>query len=620
MAFTKITAAGIGSTETVTLDGLSVINDGSFGGNVSIAGTLTYEDVTNVDSVGIITARSNVLVGSGITLSPDGDIFFTGIMTGNGSGLTGVANTDVIFPDKISLGDGTATSGDQIILGIGSDFKIFHDGDDSILQDSGTGGIHIHASQTLLRNAAGDEIGLQYVDGGTVELYHANSKKLETDGSGVTVTGRVAATSYTGDGSSLTGIAATANVRTGILDVAGISTFRNTMNVGAAVTISESGIEASGIGITVANINGGQIGGRRNLIMNGAMMVNQRGTSSTSTGYQTCDRWHWAGTYGGTATQAQVDVGYTTIPYDKGFRKAFKITNGNNSSAGAADNMEITFSFEGQDIATSGWDYVSTTSANSRLTLSFWIKVSVAQTFYGYFRTFEGTSMKWSFPITCSSTNWEHKVVTIYGEGNMASNVYNSFRLDNSRDLILRIVPFYGTNYTDSGAVNNSWQNYSSSTITPDFATTWYLTNGATFELTGVQLEVGSQATAFEHRTYAEEELLCKRYFQNHAPAASDHMMWGVGRAEANTGRIMLPVQVPMRTTPTVATTQHRLMRYDGTGSDSTDTPTIYNTSQYITRANVYTVDFPGHSSLSHNNMYMLTSSSGSGITLDADM
>ena len=57
------------------------------------------------------------------------------------------------------------------------------------------------------------------------------------------------------DGSALTGIAATDNVRTGILDVAGVSTFRNTMNVGAAVTISESGIEASGIGITCATVS-----------------------------------------------------------------------------------------------------------------------------------------------------------------------------------------------------------------------------------------------------------------------------------------------------------------------------------------------------------------------------
>ena len=87
MAFTKITAAGIGSTETVTLDGVAVINNESIGGNLTvtgnatIGGVLTYEDVTNVDSVGVITARAGVLVGSGITLSKDGDIFATGVTT-----------------------------------------------------------------------------------------------------------------------------------------------------------------------------------------------------------------------------------------------------------------------------------------------------------------------------------------------------------------------------------------------------------------------------------------------------------------------------------------------------------------------------------------------------------
>ena len=105
MAFTKIAAAGIGSTETVTLDGLSVTNNGSFGGNLTVSGVLTYEDVTNVDSVGLVTARNGIVVGSGITLSKDGDGFFTGIVTattfsgtfsGDGTSLTGVASTDNI--------------------------------------------------------------------------------------------------------------------------------------------------------------------------------------------------------------------------------------------------------------------------------------------------------------------------------------------------------------------------------------------------------------------------------------------------------------------------------------------------------------------------------------------
>ena len=75
MAFTKIAAAGIGSTETVTLHSLEVIN------NATVGGVLTYEDVTNVDSIGLITARNGIVVGSGITLSKDGDGFYTGVVT-----------------------------------------------------------------------------------------------------------------------------------------------------------------------------------------------------------------------------------------------------------------------------------------------------------------------------------------------------------------------------------------------------------------------------------------------------------------------------------------------------------------------------------------------------------
>ena len=121
MAFTKITASGIGSTETVTLDGLSVINDGSFGGNVSVAGTLTYEDVTNIDSVGLITARAGVNVGSGITLSKDGDIFATGVTTsttfsgafsGSGANITALnaSNISSGTVPTARLGSGTASS------------------------------------------------------------------------------------------------------------------------------------------------------------------------------------------------------------------------------------------------------------------------------------------------------------------------------------------------------------------------------------------------------------------------------------------------------------------------------------------------------------------------------
>ena len=81
MSLTKITGQVINTATDVTVGVLTVTNTLSVGGTVSVGGTLTYEDVTNVDSVGIITARSNILVGSGITLSPDGDVFATGVST-----------------------------------------------------------------------------------------------------------------------------------------------------------------------------------------------------------------------------------------------------------------------------------------------------------------------------------------------------------------------------------------------------------------------------------------------------------------------------------------------------------------------------------------------------------
>ena len=95
MALTKVTGQVIKNTTDVTVGVLTVTNTLAVGGTVSIGGTLTYEDVTNVDAVGLITARNGIVVGSGITLSKDGDGFFTGIVTASsfsGSNLTGITN------------------------------------------------------------------------------------------------------------------------------------------------------------------------------------------------------------------------------------------------------------------------------------------------------------------------------------------------------------------------------------------------------------------------------------------------------------------------------------------------------------------------------------------------
>ena len=284
--------------------------------------------------------------------------------------------------------------------------------------------------------------------------------------------------------------------------VAGIVT------VGAAVTITESGIEASGIGITCANINGTQIGGRRNLIINGAMMVAQRGITSTSSAYQTIDRFDVnRGTVDENPTQAQADVSSGTSPYTEGFRKVLKVTNGNQSSVDATDNIIIRYKLEAQDIANSGWNY---TSPSSFITLSFWIKSSVAQEFQITLVSVDGSSYVYPTETPSLSANtWTKVTKTIPGNSNL------TFNNDNGEGLRIIIVAYCGSSYSTDSATINTWNAYSSGNQFGRASTsTWYETNDATLEITGLQLEVGSQATAFEHRSFGEELLLCQRYYQ----------------------------------------------------------------------------------------------------------
>ena len=126
---------------------------------------------------------------------------------------------------------------------------------------------------------------------------------------------------------------------------------------------SIKGVGASSAAITVNNTDGTCTANitnnlsNRNLIINGAMQVAQRGTSSTANDYL-IDRFRFS--YGGTdeaPTHAQVDVGSGTTPYTLGFRKAFKMTNGNQTSGvGTNDNIHIQIKLEAQDIANSGWN------------------------------------------------------------------------------------------------------------------------------------------------------------------------------------------------------------------------------------------------------------------------
>jgi hypothetical protein len=275
---------------------------------------------------------------------------------------------------------------------------------------------------------------------------------------------------------------------------------------------SIKGVAASTAALTINNTDGTCTANitnnlsNRNLLINGAMQVAQRGTSSTSSGYHTVDRFsveEGGVDEAGTKEQAAVTSGGA---YDSGFRNCLKITNGNQTGgAGASDYVQIMQRVEAQNMANSGWNFPS---SSSFITLSFWIKSSVAQVFSGSLRTVDGTAYSYKYDTPSISANtWTKVTKTIPGNSNL------TFADDNGHGFDVFIYPFIGTTYTTSNANTETWITAATNTYANDVASTWYTTNDATFEVTGVQLEVGSVATDFEHRSFAQELALCQRYY-----------------------------------------------------------------------------------------------------------
>ncbi len=315
--------------------------------------------------------------------------------------------------------------------------------------------------------------------------------------------------------------------------------------------------------------------GHKNLIINGGMTIAQRGTSSTTTGRQTVDRFKFGfGGHDEALTQAQHALTSSdTGPWEKGFRNSYHITNGNQTGgATTADYAYFEYGIEAQDIANSGWDYTNTLSY---LTLSYWVKSSVAQTFYGYIMTTDGSVQTFSFSTGALSANtWKKVTVKIPGYANL------QFDDNNDSGLTLYLWPWSGTNRTDSGNTLNAWQAYSSGNRMPDNTSTWWTTNDATFELTGVQLEVSDHATEFEHRSYGDELARCMRYYWT-----SNKNTYLFQYSETYK-RIEIYFPVPMRALPT----------YDHTGSNITADSSSNQNEKYFAAYSQSDYDGPGRS------------------------
>jgi hypothetical protein len=241
--------------------------------------------------------------------------------------------------------------------------------------------------------------------------------------------------------------------------------------------------------------------GRRNLIINGAMQVAQRGTSSTSqttTGYKTCDRFLSA-----LSSSAVWTVEQSTDSPD-GFSGSLKHTcTTADASPSAGAYAFIRHPIEAQNLQQLAFG----TSNAQALTLSFWVKSNKTGNASINIQQPDNSSRQISPSYTINAADtWEYKTISVPSD---TSGLINN---DNGNGLSVEFWLFGGTNFT-SGTNQTTWTSYNAA----DRNASNLGVGGATsdyFAITGVQLEVGSVATPFEHRSYGEELALCQRYYE----------------------------------------------------------------------------------------------------------
>ena len=329
--------------------------------------------------------------------------------------------------------------------------------------------------------------------------------------------------------------------------------------------------------------------GFKNRIINGAMVIDQRNAgasvSNAASRVYTLDRWASLGSASSKFTIQQTpsatETGYATR-VGAGFTNYLAITSSAATSVAAGDYYLMQQFIEGLNVADLAWG----TSSAKTITLSFWVYSSLTGTFGGALQnSAQDRSYPFSYTINSAST-WEQKSITIAGDQS------GTWLTTSGKGISL--IFGLGIGSTFSGT-SGAWAaaNY----FAPTGATSVVGTNGATFYITGVQLEKGSTATSFDYRPYGTELMLCQRYFVR----MIDPPLRGVVGSTTDASRVACSLPVQMRSAPTITFSQvgptGNARFFDGTTSTGAITTlnTQYSTNQRIeldftTTASTYVV------------------------------
>ena len=424
-----------------------------------------YVEITAVADAGNLTFN---MPTSGTALLGNGHNVYTGITTFNG---TTIFNDDVTFDGATSGYDVVWDRSDNALefaantkatFGNSQDMQLFHDGNHGYINDAGAGNLRLRSGTLEIQNLAGSKTSAVFSSGGGQTLNFNNSAKFVTTNTGAIVTGICTATSFSGDGSNLTGLSTPLS--------------------------------------------------NRNLIINGAMLVDQRGDYSTNSSnasrqYGGPDRFHQYYYQSDETARYTFKQGGTGVsPVEQGFSRTAIL-----DVTTAQATVDIT---AGQAIWTS--QRIEANNAShlkyghsdaESVTLSFWIKSSVIG---NYSITYGHTNMDERY-ITTYTVNvadtWEKKIITIPGDTRSGKTIAAT----NGYGLEVKWVWMSGSSRV---ATPNQWATqgnvYGASGVT---LANIFSSASNNLYLTGVQLEIGTTATPFEHRSFTDEELLCQRYF-----------------------------------------------------------------------------------------------------------
>ena len=297
-----------------------------------------------------------------------------------------------------------------------------------------------------------------------------------------------------------------------------------------------------------------QIGGRRNIIINGAMNVFQRSSSAVTglgdgnEGYVVHDRISHtvvAGAGRFTVTPASI----TDLP---GFANALQVTcTTADTSIAATELYQLQYKIEGQDLQ----QLKKGTSDAEKVTVSFYVKGHDSATYTcELFDVDNSRQISQTFSVT---TSWNRVELTFNAD------TTGAFNDDNGESLQLNIFLHAGSNYTSGTFTSNTWASNTNANRVNSSSNSIFESDSASFSLTGLQMEVGEQATPFEHRSFGEELTLCERYFRKIEVGNNIRISTAAFADTTTRARFIIYHNPEMRSTPTVAETNLDLAGVD---------------------------------------------------------